>query len=315
MIQTIAGTFSSLEEFSGMARQTGFGLDFRQLKPADKNHRIAAMGTQCTRLARIDLGACVEQHADIPLGHRAFGILLDEGCQGQIAGRPLRHDSLMCFHEERGIHAVSKHVFTGFTLSFDVNRLSEIADHLGLPDPDCRAEMSDSDVLPNPVRLGQLRTLIQTVLSTMTPAGIATMDSPGIHTVLESEIPAAILQTLVSSSPIVTASARQRTKALHKALEYIEAAPQEARSVEDLCRVAGASISSLERAFREHFGISPKRYLRMARLNRVQKELLDRDSDRNISDIAMDWGFWHMGKFAADYRGLFGQLPSQARQG
>ncbi len=30
-----------------------------------------------------------------------------------------------------------------------------------------------------------------------------------------------------------------------------------------------------------------------------------------ISDIANLHGFWHMGKFAADYRGLFDELPSQ----
>ena len=29
-----------------------------------------------------------------------------------------------------------------------------------------------------------------------------------------------------------------------------------------------------------------------------------------INDIAHNLGFWHMGQFAADYRKLFGELPS-----
>jgi AraC family ethanolamine operon transcriptional activator len=30
-----------------------------------------------------------------------------------------------------------------------------------------------------------------------------------------------------------------------------------------------------------------------------------------VSDVAVRYGFWHMSKFAADYRWLFGELPSQ----
>ena len=29
-----------------------------------------------------------------------------------------------------------------------------------------------------------------------------------------------------------------------------------------------------------------------------------------VADVANEWGFWHMGGFAADYRKLFGELPS-----
>jgi AraC-like DNA-binding protein len=31
----------------------------------------------------------------------------------------------------------------------------------------------------------------------------------------------------------------------------------------------------------------------------------------NITEAAAEWGFWHMGKFAADYRRQFGELPSE----
>lgn len=30
-----------------------------------------------------------------------------------------------------------------------------------------------------------------------------------------------------------------------------------------------------------------------------------------INEAAQRWGFWHAGEFAADYRLLFGELPSQ----
>ncbi|MCK5375915.1 MAG: helix-turn-helix domain-containing protein, partial [Acidobacteria bacterium] len=33
-----------------------------------------------------------------------------------------------------------------------------------------------------------------------------------------------------------------------------------------------------------------------------------------VTDVANNWGFWHMGQFAADYRKMFGELPSQTLQ-
>jgi len=30
-----------------------------------------------------------------------------------------------------------------------------------------------------------------------------------------------------------------------------------------------------------------------------------------LSDIAARWGFWHLSHFAADYKSMFGELPSE----
>jgi len=32
-------------------------------------------------------------------------------------------------------------------------------------------------------------------------------------------------------------------------------------------------------------------------------------SSASVSDVACRWGFWHLSRFAAHYRGLFGELP------
>ena len=44
----------------------------------------------------------------------------------------------------------------------------------------------------------------------------------------------------------------------------------------------------------------------------MRKELQKNDpSETKIINIANHWGFWHIGKFAADYRRKFGELPSE----
>ena len=39
-------------------------------------------------------------------------------------------------------------------------------------------------------------------------------------------------------------------------------------------------------------------------------ELLTRSGALSITDVAHRWGFCHMGKFDADYKAMFGELPS-----
>ena len=68
---------------------------------------------------------------------------------------------------------------------------------------------------------------------------------------------------------------------------------------------------TLNYAFREIFGVTPKEYLQVTRLDGVRKDLHRREPSAKISDIANKWGFWHMGQFAADYRRQFGELPSE----
>jgi AraC family ethanolamine operon transcriptional activator len=43
----------------------------------------------------------------------------------------------------------------------------------------------------------------------------------------------------------------------------------------------------------------------------VRAELLTGPVSTAIADVANNWGFWHMGQFAHNYRKLFGELPSE----
>jgi AraC family ethanolamine operon transcriptional activator len=104
---------------------------------------------------------------------------------------------------------------------------------------------------------------------------------------------------------------RLREKAVRQAEAYVRENAREAPSVEELSRYTGASIRTLQYGFRQVLGISPKAYIKATRLNCVRRALAEGDAARiRVADVANEWGFWHMGSFAADYRKLFGELPS-----
>jgi AraC family ethanolamine operon transcriptional activator len=57
-------------------------------------------------------------------------------------------------------------------------------------------------------------------------------------------------------------------------------------------------------------------YFRARRLNAVRQELKAADAGTaTVHEIARRWGFFHTGEFAAAYRRLFGELPSQTLNG
>ena len=83
-------------------------------------------------------------------------------------------------------------------------------------------------------------------------------------------------------------------------------------TIPDLCRIASVSQRTLEYAFKETFGITPRTFLRYQRFHAVRRQLLvSRNGKKTVAQIAFDHGFYELGRFAGEYRRLFGELPSQ----
>lgn len=139
---------------------------------------------------------------------------------------------------------------------------------------------------------------------------------------LDREYEDELLVTLLNASLPDSASADKstpvvRTRAIQRALDYIDDNRGDAPTIREICEHNDVALRTLNRAFRERFGIGPKSYLKRQRLSAVRTELLVSRSDALIADVANKWGFWHMGQFARDYKNLFGELPSETlkRQG
>jgi AraC-like DNA-binding protein len=89
---------------------------------------------------------------------------------------------------------------------------------------------------------------------------------------------------------------------------------QASLSVADICKIFGAGWVMLKRAFNEEFGVAPKVYTQSQRLTAVRQPLIKSDPGTLIADAVNRWGYWHMGRFAVDYRRDFGELPLQILQ-
>ena len=87
---------------------------------------------------------------------------------------------------------------------------------------------------------------------------------------------------------------------------------EETMTIQDIVEKFNITEKTLQNSFKSLFGITPKRFMNLLKLNRAHEELQLSDMQiRNVSDIATKWGFSHFGRFAKEYQSLFGILPSE----
>jgi AraC-like DNA-binding protein len=93
-------------------------------------------------------------------------------------------------------------------------------------------------------------------------------------------------------------------------LDYIHERAHEPLDLGDLAAVANLSARGVQVAFARLLGQSPMSYLRTVRLDRVHAELTVLEpTATSVAEIAVRWGFVHLGRFSAAYFKRFGRYP------
>ncbi|MBY5359991.1 AraC family transcriptional regulator [Rhizobium leguminosarum] len=95
------------------------------------------------------------------------------------------------------------------------------------------------------------------------------------------------------------------------AIDFMQEHIAEPISLNDIAIAAKVSVRTLQQGFRQFRDTTPMSYLQELRMVAAHRDLLESDARQAIADVALRWGFTHLGRFAAEYRKRFGQLPSQ----
>ncbi|HEV8376949.1 MAG TPA: helix-turn-helix domain-containing protein [Candidatus Polarisedimenticolia bacterium] len=135
---------------------------------------------------------------------------------------------------------------------------------------------------------------------------------------MRESILAALSAALGSSSRVrpLNESVAARRRVSRQVDAYLDASRGETIYLSDLCAVTGVSERTLRTVFQENYRMSPVRYLRLRRLHQVRRTLRRVDAEGNtVQSVANRYGIWHLGRFAADYRYLFGESPVDTLRG
>lgn len=129
------------------------------------------------------------------------------------------------------------------------------------------------------------------------------------HELLEKQL---VEQWLLSIRPLSGEKIKipNRRLVARKAEQLIRQHPRQRLNIEQLCSLIGCSARTLHLGFKERYNTTPKQYARTLALNAVCRELRNLSPSGTISEVAMAWGFYHLGRFSQQYRQLFDELPS-----
>ncbi|MFO0907122.1 MAG: helix-turn-helix domain-containing protein [Isosphaeraceae bacterium] len=136
----------------------------------------------------------------------------------------------------------------------------------------------------------------------------------GVAAAWEARLLDAWLADVVAPDP--NFSSLTRHTAAKRAEDFLRANLDRPVSLGELCQESGVPQRTLMLGFGELFGVPPGVYHRVLRLNRARRELLRAGPhETSVAAVALRWGFDHLGRFARDYRRMFGVSPIETLRG
>jgi AraC family ethanolamine operon transcriptional activator len=243
---------------------------------------------------------------------RTFGMIAQTSPQiewRRSAGTP-RH--IVVFPVDDEFEFISHPGFGGDTISMPEERFLQVARSLDLLGPLGALPIDQALIESDPARIEVFRKRLNQLCALGEISGDRLVRR-SIVADAEFGAIAALVEALSAGRGVDAGrpGPSTRSRAIRNAIDYIEDHASEPPSIEEICHASGVSWRTLNYAFRERFDLTPKQYLRAVRLNGFRRELVSRGPEIAISEVAADWGFWHMGQFAADYRRQFSELPSE----
>lgn len=87
------------------------------------------------------------------------------------------------------------------------------------------------------------------------------------------------------------------------------------RHVADFCRALDATDRQVRRSFHTYFAMGPAKLSRMHHVNRVRHILIDRTAQgESVMDVLSVCEVTEPGRFAGEYKALFGETPSETKK-
>ncbi|MCJ1714922.1 helix-turn-helix transcriptional regulator [Curtobacterium sp. VKM Ac-2922] len=120
---------------------------------------------------------------------------------------------------------------------------------------------------------------------------------------------ARVADAVVRTFP-VRAAPSLASPSVSRAVDLMHLDARSPLTLEDLADASGLSIRGLQNAFSRDLDTTPTKYLRDLRLDGARRELEDGEASA-VAEVARDWQFNHLGRFASAYGERFGERPSE----
>ncbi|GAB4435589.1 MAG: helix-turn-helix domain-containing protein [Rhodocyclaceae bacterium] len=285
---------------------------YEQLSPGRFRGSLSEIWLGPMQLFREVTNQSVRETGSCWQGSRTFGIPLAMEGEAAYCGRPMSAEAVLtlCGGDELDFRSPRFLDIVGICVQAPVfQRLTRC-----LEGDEAERRLEFPRLLRvAPDRLEELRALLRSVFGVL-DACPAMLDYAQVRKNIEHSLLSRLvaLASEAGKEPESPVGYLVRRRVVERARGYLLAHRDEPVSVSDLCALTGVSRRTLQYCFQEVLGVKPVHYLRALRLAGVRRELKAQGSRfASVGDVAARWGFWHLSHFAADYRKMFGELPSE----
>ncbi len=295
--------FEYAEEREETLRRYGINHEARQLGQGVFRSDLVARSAERVHLLSCRINKAVSMSLKPTVG--MVGFLLARSANGQYSasGENVANDKLLVLPNGSGTDIVTPDLAGADAIFVSESRFIEMIEALcpTFIRPERMAVIEGNAAQLHALRKAMIRIVCDPdfephhgLVSNLFAATIAWMGNSSSHAVPED---------------LLVNGARTRTAKL--AQEFIQEHYRGDVHIEDLCRVTGIGVRTLQRCFREYFNMTITDYLNTARLNSVHRELAAaHPSQESVTEIALRHGFTHLGRFSVKFREHFGESPS-----
>jgi AraC-like DNA-binding protein len=311
MLETTNQKSFHIEELSAL--QFGWSIDFTQLGPAKLESAVKLVQSTNLGVCHFQFNSGFDQRLHAQPGYYSFGLPDPDVAGPSVLERVVAPGSIIVFPHDHEAYGASLAGFKGYGIHIKAAYLEAVAETVFKKS--LRSMLQTAGVYAlTEVQFCILRWELDKwwqLSATAAPAGALSL----VHR--EEALAIAVLNGLSHSIETDESQCRKSNRALRLVLDYVNAAPSEEISAVELCKLADCSQRWLEQCFKKRFGVTPKAYVKYLRLARLRQDLLQssRAENKTVIDLASAYGFWHMGQLAADYRKVYGELPSATLKG
>ena len=289
--------------------QYGWEFSVSQLGPSEELSRSTLYQTPNIGFVSFRYGSAYDQCLRAREGFLSFGLLDKDNPPTWAHDQLIPNDALTVFPHDEDLKGASPVGFRGSGIHFAKDFITSLAEDIynqpiDLLVPQPGTYMTDTE------KLGVLR---QELRKWQQLASSGADILPLIIARREESLALAVINALIDEKYTEKESLMKSTHSVSLALNVIHKSELESISAMELCKHTKCSQRTLEKCFTKRFGITPKKYIKCLRLAEVHKGLRNFDACDydSIIELAGVNGFWHMGQFAADYRLIYGELPSE----
>jgi len=289
--------FDQLEHFVNEVRH--WDLDYRLLSTGGFEGSLKQLSSRDVMLTDARYTGSLDHRGTTPSGYRTF-IVPGYTCKDYLwRGCQITQNNLVVYPLDNELQGSSNRYFEVFTISIRLDYIDQLIDDFCLKKLHNKQEVVRLEAHVAQDLLSLATTIIQSA-------------GGEVAQVLARKLAEKLVIAAAESSPIKISNFRRRDIAVDKVLEFVRDSPFPTSELAHLCRVANVSERTLQYAFKERYSIAPNTFVKRWKLNTIRRQLLGADPvETNLSAVCQRFGFLHQSQFAADYKKLFAELPSE----